>query len=118
MSADEFIEEFQHRFNQLAICNFVQVNPSSGNGSTISLDYIRVEQTKRKNGLATRVLTLLLELSDETGVAIEVVPHSFEPEVMSDDELAAWYARYGFVSAPTEEQPKRMMYREKRGAKS
>jgi hypothetical protein len=59
--------------------------------------------------VASRVLQLLVQLSDESGVPLQVIPrrvgHDGGPE---DDALEAWYRRNGFVHAPTPDTPRLM----------
>jgi hypothetical protein len=104
MSPDAFIEEFSERLARTSVCNLVLVELSAPNRSTVSVDLIEVTPTERRKHIGSRVLT---QLSDEGGVLLEVIPHSFEGH-MGDDELAAWYERRGFVFTPTHDSPRLM----------
>jgi hypothetical protein len=108
LSADGFIEEWETRFGGTDLITRVDVRLSPAGVGVVALDYVEVIATDAKGtGLASRVLRLLLELSDESGIALEVIPHSFGGP-LDDAELAAWYGRHGFLSAPTTDTPRLM----------
>jgi GNAT superfamily N-acetyltransferase len=117
VSPDEFIEEFHERRAAAALGDNdgVFVELSSPGRSLVSFDHIDVAPGLRGQKLGRRILTLLTEMSDLAGLALELIPHQMEGRGgMTDDELAAWYRRCGFVDAPTADTPKRMR-REPRG---
>jgi hypothetical protein len=111
MSPDEFIEVFGERLQAAGLSeSMVTVDLSAGR-SSVSFDLIRVKPSARGNGMAGHVLRLLTRLSDESRVPITVIPRSLEDGALSDQALAAWYLRHGFVHAPTQDTP-RLMRRE------
>jgi hypothetical protein len=114
MSPDEFIEVFGYRLLAAGIAEpTVTVDLSPGRGA-VSLDRIHVVPNKRGSGTATKILRHITQLSDESRVPIEVIPRSLEEGGMSDEALAAWYQRHGFMFAPTEDTPG-LMRREPKG---
>ena len=108
MSPDEFIEVFEGRLLAEGLVEpAVTVDLSPGR-SAVSLDRIHVTPDMRKYGTAARVLLLITQLSDESGVHIEVIPRSLEDGSMGDEALAAWYQRNDFQCAPTKDTPRLM----------
>lgn len=108
LSSDEFIEEVEVQLEQAGLTNVVRVDLSAPSRGVVSLDYLEViDKGTLGARLGARALQLLLELSDRSGVALVVIPHSFDGP-MSDDDLAAWYGRHGFMFAPTMDTPRQM----------
>jgi GNAT superfamily N-acetyltransferase len=117
VSPDEFIEEFHERRAAAGLGDNegVFVDLSSPSRSLVSFDGIEIAPELQGQKLGRRILTLLTEMSDHAGVALELIPHQMEESGgITDDELAAWYRRCGFVDAPTTDTPRRMK-REPRG---
>lgn len=54
-----------------------------------------------------------MQLADESGIALEVIPHSFDAP-MSDEQLAAWYGRHGFYLVVGSPESRNLMRREPR----
>jgi GNAT superfamily N-acetyltransferase len=115
MSPDEFIEEFHARLERGGLREpEVHVDLSTPGGPDVAFDLIKLAPSVRGRRVASRVLQLLVQLSDESGVPLQVIPrrvgHDGGPE---DDALEAWYRRNGFVHAPTPDTP-RLMRRARR----
>jgi GNAT superfamily N-acetyltransferase len=109
MSPDEFIEEFQARLERAGLCDpdvRVELSPV---GPDMSFDYVRVDPGLRGRGLARRVLELLLRLSDETGMPLQVIPTCIGVDGgLSNEQLEVWYLKHGFVPAGTPQTPRLM----------
>jgi hypothetical protein len=108
MSSDEFIEVFEDGRLAASLAEPIVIVDLSAGRRAVSLDLIRVTPNKRGMGTATRVLRLITQLSDESGVPIEVIPRSLEDGAMDDQDLAVWYQRHGFQFAPTADTPRLM----------
>jgi hypothetical protein len=108
LSLDAFIEEAGTRLQREGLSEKVRVDLSAPRSGTVSLDYLEViDPISRRQGLGTRALLLLLQISDESGIALIVIPRSLNGS-MDDDALAAWYGHHGFKLAPTLETPRLM----------
>ncbi len=71
----------------------------------IAIDLLKVlNPSDLHKGIAGGVLRLLMKLADDSGYALEVIPHSFDGS-MSDQQLAAWYGRKGFRVALMRREP-------------
>jgi hypothetical protein len=87
----------------------VKVDVEQSSESAVSLDYVRVEPAARGRGDATRTLNLLMQMCDTAKMTIFVIPANIDDgDSLSDEDLAAWYSRHGFVDAPTDDLPRRM----------
>jgi hypothetical protein len=108
MSGDEFIEEFEERIRRGRLDAKVRVELSAPRPDVVSLDLLEVrDPADRGNRLATTALRLLLQVADETGMVLEVTPLNLGGH-LSDEVLASWYERHGFVAAPSVDHPRLM----------
>jgi hypothetical protein len=111
MTPDEFIEEFEARMRCAGLrAPEVQAADLSPAGpDEVAFDLIKVALSVRRQGIAKRVLKLLLCLSDETGMPLQVIPCRVGDDGgLSDEALKAWYLENGFVCAPTPDIPRLM----------
>jgi hypothetical protein len=118
MTPGEFIDEFEARMRCVGLRapEVEAADLSPAGPDVVAFDLIKVAPSARKQGIATRVLKLLLCLSDETGMPLQVIPCRVGDDGgPSDEELKAWYLENRFVCAPTPDIP-RLMRRTPRAA--
>jgi GNAT superfamily N-acetyltransferase len=109
MSRDEFIEEFHATLERDGLCEpKVRVDLSTPVGPDVAFDLILLEPSARGRGIASRVLKLLVHMSDKSRVPLQVIPRCMEDGGLGDEVLEAWYQRNGFVLAPTADTPRLM----------
>jgi hypothetical protein len=109
MSRDEFIDEFLMTLEREGLREpKVRVELSTPSGDAVSFDLIRLDPSVRGQGVGRRVLKLLLRLSDESAIPLEVIPRCVEHEGLGDKALEDWYLRNDFVLATTRETPRLM----------
>jgi GNAT superfamily N-acetyltransferase len=113
VTPEEFIEDFheKRRLAGLGDEHGVKVVLSApGISQVISCDKIAVDPTLLGSGLGRRTLDLLVEMSDATGLALELIPHKLPGRPgMSDEELVGWYQRHGFIPSPCPDAARRMV---------
>jgi hypothetical protein len=93
VSPDEFIEEFEQRRKRAGLSDRsgVTVVLTTSGRSSVSFDQIEVAPWLQGTRLGRRTLALLIELSDETGIALELIPRKLPGRAgMCDEQLAAW----------------------------
>lgn len=109
MSRDEFIEEFLMALERGGLGEpQVRVELSTPSGDAVSFDLIRLDPSLRGQGIARRVLRLLLRMSDESAMPLQVIPHCMEVGGLADKTLEEWYQRNDFMLAPTRDTPRLM----------
>ena len=111
MSSEELIEELHERRRAIGLgeSDGVEVELSSSSRAVLSFNLIKIDSGFQRRGLGERTVALLTEMSDGTGILLELIPRKPPGcDGMSDHQLAAWYRRHEFVDAPTEETPGRM----------
>jgi hypothetical protein len=108
VSPDAFIEDFHDRRRAAGLGDEhgVIVELSSSLPSVVSFDQFIIAAVLRGQGLASRVVDLLTQMSDEEGFALVLIPRRLDDAGLSDAELTAWYRRRGFVDAPTDNTPR------------
>jgi hypothetical protein len=109
LSPDGFIEKAQDDLLAAGLgTDLIRVEISSVIGGLAAIDFLEiVDQANLRKGVAGRVLQLLMQLADDSGFALEVIPHSFDVP-MTDLQLRAWYERNGFRAAESSEAPNLM----------
>lgn len=74
-------------------------------GPTIEITLIT--SNDRGKGHASQALKRLTQLADQLSVRLSLNPSAIgaknDPTVLSNEQLEAWYGRYGFVQSPKEE---------------
>jgi GNAT superfamily N-acetyltransferase len=102
MTPDEFIEEFQTRCEHAGLREPVVHIDLSAAGADMAFGYILVDPSMRRQRIADRALGLLVQLSDEVGIPLQIIPRRIEVgEGPSDERLEAWYRRHGFMRVGT-----------------
>ncbi len=112
VTPDDFIEEFHAKRAAAGLGgeDGVTVVLATSGWSAVSVDQIKVDPALQQKGLGSRVLALLIEMSNRAGLDLEVIPSQLPGSTgMSNEQLAAWYARSQFVDAPTPDVPRRML---------
>jgi hypothetical protein len=75
---------------------WTSTTPQPRAANLAAIDFLEiVDQANLRKGVAGRVLRRLMQLADDSGFTLEVIPHSFDSP-MNDEELRAWYERNGF----------------------
>lgn len=108
MSPDEYVEVAHEKVRSAGFAEAQVKLTLSASRDVVCLDYLEVAAMERRQGIAGRVLRLLTRLSDQTGMTLEVIPHSFDPASLGDAQLSALYSRHGFVPAPSDDNPNLM----------
>ncbi len=108
ISGDEFIEQFEERLRSAGLVEMLQVDLSATHHGVVSLDLLKVlDKANLRKGLAAHALQLLLQLADEFGTSLEVIPRNIGGP-LSDEVLDAWYRRHGFESEASVDPPQPM----------
>jgi len=99
---DGIIEEFQRRLERDGLLSVatVDINPTEGGG--LSLDRIVVAEQQRGQGVASRIVSVFVQLCDDYAQDAEVIPKPLD-EQTSREGLERLYARYGFVRVSANE---------------
>jgi hypothetical protein len=113
VTLEEFVEEFHVRRRLAGVGDehgVTVVLSAPGISSVVSCDEIAVDPALLRSGLGRQTLDLLIEMSDTTGLALELIPYKLPGQPgMSDEELVDWYRRNGFVASPLPDAPRRMV---------
>jgi hypothetical protein len=106
LTSDEFIEKAQDDLLAAELGpDLIRVELSSSVGGLAAIDFLEiVDQANLRKGIAGRALRLLMQLADDSGFTLEVIPHSFDGP-MNDLALRAWYERNGFRAAGSPDVP-------------
>lgn len=90
----------------LAPCDFVKLELQQGIRQV--KDFL-VEHSKRRQGYGTKLMQRVCTEADGACIVLLVHVEGFKNPTMDDDQLAAWYARFGFRTI--QEEPARLMVR-------
>jgi GNAT superfamily N-acetyltransferase len=109
VSPEAFIEEFEGLLQEAKdLVGKVAVELSPEGRSAVSIDYIEViDPSARRTGLGTKVLSLLTDLADSTGMALEVIRRQMKGQ-MSNEALTRWYSHRGFEAVRAADPARQM----------
>jgi GNAT superfamily N-acetyltransferase len=106
LSADGVVEEFGDRWRASDLTDKMPKPELSATRDKVELSAIGTYERYQGNGYATRALKMLIDLCDENGVEIMLVPRALDPNLgvtpgcpatLTTEQIVAWYKRYGFI---------------------
>ncbi len=97
--AEQMVDAFYEAFEKTEMALYVSVSLSVQKWNEVELSLIRTKPESRKEGWATRAMTMLVDFADQYDVVLSLgIAHDADGRNngLTQEELYDWYSRWGF----------------------